>query len=96
MIDALQRLQQWYLAHCNGDWEHQQGVLIDTLDNPGWRVQVDLRDTDLHGRTFEGVENHATEDDWLVARIEDDRWCAYCGALNLEQALVLFLDWAGS
>jgi hypothetical protein len=96
MIGALQGLQQWYLAHCNGDWEHQQGVAINTLDNPGWRIRVDLWETDLDGRTFEVVENHRTEDDWVVARIEEHRWCAYCGPLNLEEALALFLDWADS
>jgi Immunity protein 53 len=90
MIDAIQRLQQWYLAHCNGDWEHQQGVAIDTLDNPGWRIRVDLWETDLDGRTFEAVENHRTGDDWVMARIEEHRWCAYCGPLNLEERLRCF------
>jgi hypothetical protein len=40
-------LQGWYAAHCNGDWEHQNGIEIGTLDNPGGTFQVDLQDTDL-------------------------------------------------
>jgi hypothetical protein len=29
--DALFMLQRWYVGQCNGDWEHQYGVRIDTL-----------------------------------------------------------------
>jgi hypothetical protein len=42
---ALERLQRWYLGECNGDWEHSYGVRIDTLDNPGWIVTIDLHET---------------------------------------------------
>jgi hypothetical protein len=31
----LPKLQTWYTEECNGDWEHQFGVDIGTLDNPG-------------------------------------------------------------
>ncbi|GHB54781.1 hypothetical protein GCM10010331_48120 [Streptomyces xanthochromogenes] len=34
--NVLDRLQSWYSAQCNGDWEHEWGIKIDTLDNPGW------------------------------------------------------------
>lgn len=94
MTDALQRLQNWYLGRCNGDWEHSYGVSIETLDNPGWQIRIDLLGTGLDGRTFEPVETRRTEDDWVVARIEEERWCAYCGPVNLNEALGVFLDWA--
>jgi hypothetical protein len=68
--------------------------VIDNLDNPGWSVRVDLFETELDGQDFQTAEDHRTEDDWVVARIEEHRWCAYCGARNLEEALALFLDWA--
>jgi hypothetical protein len=35
-------LAEWYIKNCNGDWEHQYGVKIETLDNPGWHVEIDL------------------------------------------------------
>ena len=41
-MDELQLLQEWYVAQCDGDWEHSYGVKIDTLDNPGWSLKVDL------------------------------------------------------
>ena len=40
-------LQQWYASCCNGAWEHERGVSFTTLDNPGWRVIIDLVGTPL-------------------------------------------------
>ena len=42
----LERLQRWYLYRCDGDWEHSFGITIETLDNPGWMVTIDLQDTE--------------------------------------------------
>ena len=36
--DALYLLQRWYVAQCDGEWEHAYGVEIGTLDNPGWSI----------------------------------------------------------
>jgi hypothetical protein len=33
---TLTWLQAWYAEQCDGDWEHQFGVSVETLDNPGW------------------------------------------------------------
>jgi hypothetical protein len=41
----LSLLEEWFVARCNGNWEHGSGISIETLDNPGWRVKIDLRDT---------------------------------------------------
>jgi hypothetical protein len=27
--DLLGELQAWYLAHCDGDWEHSNGISIN-------------------------------------------------------------------
>jgi hypothetical protein len=32
---AFEWLQQWYADHADGEWEHQNGITIATLDNPG-------------------------------------------------------------
>jgi Immunity protein 53 len=38
-------LSDWYQSNCNGDWEHNYGVKIETIDNPGWFITIDLNDT---------------------------------------------------
>ena len=40
-IDRSRKTGDWYLSQCNGDWEHAYGVKIDTLDNPGWTLEVE-------------------------------------------------------
>jgi hypothetical protein len=93
--DALTWLQGWFTAHTNSDWEHGSGVRIETLDNPGWSVEIDLSGTELLGRAFEKREIHRSEDDWLVAWVENDKWNVACGPLNLGEGLHYFRTWAG-
>jgi len=38
MTNELIALQSWCANHCDGDWERQHGIGIDTLDNPDWRA----------------------------------------------------------
>jgi hypothetical protein len=33
--NILQWLQSWYQSRCDGEWEHNYGVKIDTLDGNG-------------------------------------------------------------
>jgi hypothetical protein len=56
MASTLERLAHWYKSNCDGDWEYSFGLTIDTLDNPGWSITVDLDDTPLGDRPFEVVE----------------------------------------
>ena len=91
-MGPLERLQRWYLAQCDGEWEHSYGVEIGTLDNPGWILKIDLKDAP---RPFDRLETHRTEDDWVVCWLEEASFHAACGPLNLEEALGIFLDWAG-
>ena len=40
---ALDWLMNWYSAQCDEDWEHQYGVKLETLDNPGWSLIIEYR-----------------------------------------------------
>jgi hypothetical protein len=91
---VLERLERWYLSQCDGDWEHGEGVQIDTLDNPGWRVRISLGGTGLQSRSFERIGIDRSEEDWVRAWVEDAVWNAATGPLNLTEALSAFLAWA--
>jgi hypothetical protein len=41
--DLLGWLEWWYEEQCDDEWEQDNGVTIQTLDNPGWLVEADLR-----------------------------------------------------
>lgn len=92
--NRLIELQSWYLAQCDGDWEHQQGVRIDTVDNPGWSLSIDLHGTLLEGVTFAEVNIQRSEHDWLMCRRDALEFRGSCGPSNLEELLGVFLDWA--
>ena len=62
---SLSWLQGWYMSRCDGDWEHTWGVRIDTLDNPGWTVRIDVAETNLESRPFDRFEYQRDEHDWL-------------------------------
>jgi Immunity protein 53 len=88
---VLARIQEWYRSQCNGDWEHSYGVKIETLDNPGWLVSIDLTDTEwehtLRPRKF--VER--SDIDWVQSEVTDRKFVGCGGVGNLCEVLELFL-----
>ena len=94
--DALYLLQRWYVTQCDGEWEHSYGVTIDTLDNPGWTIRIDLTGTSLARANAGWTRRDRSEHDWLCWRIEDERFEAACGPTNLHEVIVAFLDLAGA
>ncbi len=91
--DNLTWLQEWYRAHANGDWEHQHGIKIGTVDNPGWRVDVDLAETPLSAKPFSRLEIENSESDWIHCWVEGGKFKIACGPLNLNQGLEVFRNW---
>jgi hypothetical protein len=88
-------LQNWYEAQCDGDWEHQYGVEIGTLDNPGWTVKIDLTGTSLEDASFTTVdEAHRSEYDWMYCDVSDGCFQGAGGTHNLLEILGLFRSWA--
>lgn len=57
-MNTFDKIQQWYKENCDEDWDHPYGVEITTMDNPGWRVKIDLIDTVLHEKAFEKIDTY--------------------------------------
>jgi hypothetical protein len=87
-------LQDWYARQCDGDWEHSSGLTIETLDNPGWALRVDLTGSDAANRPYERLDIRRSEEDWLICWVENAQFQAACGPRNLIEALAVFLQWA--
>jgi len=105
MADSnLEWLMNWYVAECNNDWEHSYGVKIDTLDNPGWTIEIDLRDTVLEGSTFTSKRGEPAEDleewrkngSWWIAEADGVCFKAACGPRDLSSIIGVFRQWVGS
>jgi len=91
---SFSKLQSWYLAQCDGDWEHDERVRINTLDNPGWRLWVNLADTELAGRELQRVQVERSDSDWVNYRADGRVFDAACGPLNLDEVVSVFVSWA--
>lgn len=95
MVTTLDRLCKWYSAQCDGEWEHRYGLRIETLDNPGWIIRIDLNGIALEAARHEpGLVVSRSESDWIHASIESNRFTLACGPGNLEEAIVYFLAFA--
>ena len=90
---TLSKLEGWYMAQCNGEWEHSYGVKIETLDNPGWRIRIDLSETKKQGSELKRTSVERDENDWLECWTEDNRFNLACGPLNLSEAVDFFVQW---
>jgi Immunity protein 53 len=101
-MDDLTWLTRWYAKHCNGEWEHQYGVKIDTLDNPGWMLKINLEETELENRPFDCQQSGEASEEydpnqvasWWLCRVEKKQFVAYCGAHDLHAVISVFREWA--
>ena len=42
MNNIIDWLQNWTMSQIDGDWEHELGISIRMLDNPGWLLSADI------------------------------------------------------
>ena len=93
--DPMALLQQWYAGQCDGDWEHTYGIKIDTIDNPGWILTIDLAETPLSGQTVQRQLVTRNELDWVQYEVADDKFMACGGPFKLEELIRCFLCFSG-
>ncbi len=79
-MSNLLRIQKWYSSQCNGDWEHSYGVKIQSLDNPGWLVEIDLIETELFGFPLSPIERGNSESDkeWVSCKSDGTKYVGAC------------------
>ncbi|QSF46318.1 immunity 53 family protein [Paenibacillus tianjinensis] len=92
-MNLLKWLESWYLSQCDGNWEHSYGLIISTLDNPGWSVLINLFETDFENKQFESLILERTEDDWIHCSVKDGLFEGFGGPTNLEEIICIFKDW---
>jgi hypothetical protein len=88
---ALALLQACYASQCNGEWEHSYGVKIDTIDNPGWSVKIDLAwltSVEIEGKEFK-LDNG--DGDWMHCSVKNAMFHGYGDPFKLETIIIYFL-----
>ncbi len=76
-MTPLKSLESWYRKACDGIWEHSYGVTIETLDNPGWRVQIDLAGTSYQKLGPREIDVERSDADWMRCRVEGEKLKAW-------------------
>ena len=87
---------KWYKGNCDGYWEHLYGVKIDTLDNPGWSIDIDLLDTPLENKPFAKIQYDNGDEDWLICLKKDSIFKGGGDPNKLEKILSIFKEWSES
>jgi hypothetical protein len=88
-MDILTWLNNWYISNCDGDWEHQYGVHVDTLDNPGWWLKVDILDTPHEGKMLK-VKVLNTSTDWYTINCDGEKFEAWGDPTKLPTLITMF------
>jgi len=107
MVDNCQWLQQWYQRQCDGVWEHDHGITVESLDNPGWRVRIDLVGTDLDVRCADQVlreegrppgphNNNLGSSEWMRCELRSKVFSGAGDACALNRIIACFRDWASA
>jgi hypothetical protein len=91
--DILAWMENWYSSQCDGAWEHDCGIEIGTLDNPGWSLKVDLAGTPKESAPPSETKIERSETDWIHYYVREGRFEAFGGAKNLQEMLGVFQDW---
>jgi hypothetical protein len=93
-LDNCSWLEDWYQRQCNGEWEHVHGIRIYSIDNPGWRVKVDLNGTRYAEiANAEIKETNESDSEWMVCKIVEGVYEGVGGPLMLGPILQTFRSW---
>ena len=90
--NILKWIQDWYLSKCNGDWEHSYGVKIDTVDNPGWYITIDLNETELESFEYDSGLVETDTSDWHFYHFKDSKYEASGDPNKLDFLLTKFKE----
>lgn len=69
--DTLEWLEEWYLSQCDGDWEHGWGVKIQTIDNPGWSLKINLAGTTVRDPRMGPYIHDRGDHDWVSCEVKE-------------------------
>lgn len=85
-------LCEWYSNNCDGDWEHQNGVVIETIDNPGWNIIINIKSNLGKIEDIPWIHYEVDVNDWMGYKIENKRFEASGDASKLNLLIGLFRE----
>jgi hypothetical protein len=95
-MPPVEFLQTWYRAQSNGHWECSHGITVESLNNPGWIVTIDLEGTPLENRAMPAVAREISQRDWMVCEVDHNQFRGQGDPEKLVSILEIFQAWAES
>ena len=80
-MDIITWISKWFANECDGDWEHENQIRIQTVSNPGWYITIALTHTQLHHVSIELTTEKKSDDDWFFYCVKEKQFSA-SGDLN--------------
>jgi len=97
--DDLEWLDDWYQRQCNGEWEHRQGMRLeslvktDSIENPGWHLTINLAGTSAVNARPQQLRLETQGGDWLACSIAGECFEGSGDPHRLEQIIGVFRRW---
>ncbi|EMN43445.1 Imm53 family immunity protein [Leptospira weilii] len=85
-------LMKWYESQCDGDWEHEYGLKINTNKDQTWQVEIDIRFTELHDFELDTALEQKGTSNWYSFSIKDGRFLAEGDSKKLRTILEKFKE----
>jgi Immunity protein 53 len=92
-MDNLEWLEAWYQRQCNGEWEHRLGMQLQTLEDPGWHLTINLSGTSAANARPQRLSFDTPCGDWIDCSIGGERFEGQGDPRKLEQIIGVFRHW---
>jgi hypothetical protein len=93
MPNNLEWLEDWYQRQCDGDWEHTQGIRLESLPRRGWRLTISLEGTSAQDIVPNRLNFGTSGEEWIDCSISEARFEGAGDPRRLEQIIGVFRKW---
>lgn len=89
-MNTIKWLEKWFSSNCDEDWEHENPIIIQSTANPGWSIEMNLRETALEHLNIEYSLTELSEEHWYGYSVKDAKFKASGDPTKLLFLLDLF------
>lgn len=83
-------LQDWYSSNCDGEWEHENSIKIQSLDNPGWLLEIEICNLSSRVSLKKWNVFELSEENWIGYDVENNKFTASGDSTKLEALITIF------
>lgn len=92
-MNSIETIASWYKKNVRQDEPNTLIINIESLDNPGWWVTINLKGTDFEKETFSKIENEKTQNDWIKLFVRTSKFEGFGDPFKLDTILKCFGTW---